>query len=70
MIALTGHAIMRIWSAFYFIPKALAFERAEPGSITEEAARKWSHRSLLRLPLDLVTCFAMLAALAAAVRPV
>jgi hypothetical protein len=67
-IALISHAIMRIWSAFDFIPKALAFERAEPGSINEAAARKWSHRSLLRLPLDLVTCSAMLAAFVAVVR--
>src|SRR5687768_14662203 len=26
-----SHAIMRIWSAFDFIPKALAFERSEIG---------------------------------------
>jgi hypothetical protein len=69
-IALTSHALMRIWSAFDFIPKALAFERAEPGTITEAAARKWSHRSLLRLPLDLVTCVAMLGAFAAVVRTI
>ena len=67
-IALSSHALMRIWSAFDFIPKALAFERAEPGTVTEAAARKWSHRSLLRLPLDLVTCSAMLAAFVAVVR--
>jgi hypothetical protein len=69
-IALISHAIMRIWSAFDFIPRALAFERAEPGTITEAAARNWSHRSLLRLPLDLITCFAMLEAFAAVVRTV
>jgi len=63
-----SHAIMRIWSAFEFIPKALAFERAEAGSIPEAAARRWSHHSLLCLPLDLATCLAMLAAFAAAVR--
>ena len=28
-VALISHALMRIWSAFDFIPKALAFERAE-----------------------------------------
>ena len=68
--ALISHAMMRIWSAFDLIPKALAFERAEPGTIEEGAARKWSHRSMLRLPLDLITCFAMLEAFAAAVRNV
>jgi len=68
--ALISHAIMRIWSAFDFIPRALAFERAAPETITEPAARKWTHRSLLRLPLDLVTCYAMLAAFMAAARTV
>jgi hypothetical protein len=66
LVALASHAVMRIWSAFDFIPKALAFERAE--AINEPAARAWTRRSLWRLPLDLVTCGAMLAAFAAAVR--
>lgn len=68
LLALGSHAAMRIWSAFDFIPKALAFERAEPDSITETAARRWSRRSRGRLPLDLVTCGAMLSALVAAAR--
>ena len=68
LVALGSHAIMRIWSAFDFIPKALAFERADPASITESAARRWSRRSLARLPLDLVTSGAMLTALIAAAR--
>jgi hypothetical protein len=59
---------MRIWSAFDFIPKALAFERADPGTIAEDAARRWTQRSLWRLPLDVLTCIAMLAAFAAAAR--
>jgi hypothetical protein len=66
LVALASHAVMRIWSAFDFIPKALAFERAE--AINESAARAWTRRSLWRLPLDLVTCGAMLAAFAAAPR--
>lgn len=68
LVALGSHAIMRIWSAFEFIPEALAFERADPASITESAARRWSRRSLGRLPLDLVTSGAMLTALIAAAR--
>jgi len=68
LIALASHAAMRIWSAFDFIPKALAFEKAEPGTITEDAVRRWTHRSLLRLPLDLVTCGATLVAVVAAAR--
>ena len=68
LVALVSHAAMRIWSAFDFIPKALAFERADPGTITEGAARRWSRRSMGRLPLDLLTCGATLAALMAAAR--
>lgn len=68
LFALASHAAMRIWSAFDFIPKALAFERADPAAITVTAARAWTRRSLLRLPLDLLTCSAMLASFAAACR--
>ena len=68
LVALASHAIMRIWSGFDFIPKALAFERAEPGTVSEAAARAWTRRSRLRLPLDLVICGAMLSALVAAAR--
>lgn len=64
LVALASHAAMRIWSALDFIPKALAFERADPGAITEATARRWTRRSLGRLPLDLVTCGALLAAAA------
>lgn len=62
LIALASHALMRIWSAVDFIPKALAFERAEPSEATTESAYAWTRRSRLRLPLDLVTCGAMLIA--------
>jgi hypothetical protein len=68
LVALISHAAMRIWSAFDFIPKALAFERAEPTTISEDGARRWSRRSLGRLPLDLVTCIASMVALVAAAR--
>jgi hypothetical protein len=68
LIALSTHATMRLWSAFDFIPKALAFEKADPTSIDARSARRWSRRSLGRLPLDVVTCTAMLAALVAAAR--
>jgi hypothetical protein len=68
LVALASHAVMRLWSAFDFIPKALAFEKADPATITEDAARRWVRRSVLRLPLDLVTCTAMLLAFAGAAR--
>jgi hypothetical protein len=66
LVGLASHAIMRIWSAFDFIPKALAFERADPASMDAAAARRWTRRTMLRLPLDLMTAFAMLAAFATA----
>jgi hypothetical protein len=69
LVALASHAVMRLWSAFDFIPKALAFERADPNSITGDAARRWVRRSFLRLPLDLVTCAAALLALVQAPSP-
>lgn len=68
LVALISHAAMRIWSFVDFVPKALAFERAEPGSVDAAAAQAWTRRSLLRFPLDLVTCFSMLTGFAAAVQ--
>lgn len=66
LVALVSHAAMRMWSLVDFVPKALAFERADPARVDEAAAVRWTRRSLLRLPLDVVTCAAMLAALAVA----
>lgn len=66
LIALASHAAMRLWSAFDFIPKALAFERMEPREISHDAARRWVSRSRLRFPLDLITMAAVAAAFAAA----
>ena len=57
---------MRMWSAFVFIPKAVQFERAD--TISEVTARRWTRRSLLRLPLDLVTCTAVILAVIALAR--
>ena len=66
LVALISHAVMRVWSLVDFVPKAVAFEKADPATVDEAAAVRWTRRSLLRLPLDLITCAAMLAALAAA----
>lgn len=63
LAALACHAIMRIWSAFDFIPKALAFERAPPAEISLADAQRWTARSRFRLPLDLLTIAALIAAL-------
>ncbi len=62
LVALISHAVARVWSFVDFIPKAIAFERADPGSIAEEAARRWTRRSVFRLPLEMVSCGAMIAA--------
>lgn len=69
LVALVSHALMRLWSAFDFIPKALAFEKADTATVDEAAARRWTRRSLLRLPLDLIACGTMLAALVAVASP-
>ncbi|MCW2553205.1 MAG: hypothetical protein JWR78_2986 [Mycobacterium sp.] len=66
LVAVASHAVMRIWSFLDFIPKAVAFEKADPATIDRDAAVRWSRRSLLRLPLDVVTCAATLTALVAA----
>src|SRR5215813_6843911 len=58
LMALGSHATMRIWSAFDFIPKALAFERT--ASVDEAAARKWSRRSRFRFPLNRCPCVSLL----------
>lgn len=52
LLALASHATTRLWSALYFIPKALAFEKA--ATVDEVAARKWTRRSLLRFPIELL----------------
>ena len=66
LVALVSHALMRVWSLVDLVPKAVAFESADPAEVDEAAAVRWTRRSLLRLPLDLFTCVAMLAALAVA----
>jgi hypothetical protein len=63
LVALASHAVMRVWSLVDVVPKAVAFEKANPATVDETAAVRWTRRSLLRLPLDLITCAAMLAAL-------
>jgi hypothetical protein len=66
LVALVSHALMRLWSLVDMVPKAVAFEKADPAAVDEAAAVRWTWRSLLRLPLDFITCLAMLAALAVA----
>jgi hypothetical protein len=64
LIAAVSHAAMRVWSFLDFIPKALAFEKATPAEVDEADAVRWTRRSRLRMPLDVITCVATLFALA------
>ncbi|MFG1933796.1 hypothetical protein ACGFK1_24605 [Mycobacterium sp. NPDC048908] len=64
LVALISHAVIRVWSLAYFVPKALAFEKADPATVDEVSAVLWTRRSMLRLPFDVITSVAMLAALA------
>ena len=66
LVALGSHAVMWVWSLADFVPKAVAFEKADPATVDEASAVRWTRRSLLRMPLDVITCGAMLAALAGA----
>ncbi|WP_395449332.1 hypothetical protein ACHMW7_05495 [Aminobacter sp. UC22_36] len=68
LIAFATHVVMRVWSAFDFIPKALAFERLASKAMDQDAARRWTQRSRLRLPLDLVVGLSMLLAFATVIR--
>lgn len=66
LLALAAHAITRAWSALDFIPKALAFERA--ATVEEAAAKRWTRRSRLRFPLELLALGFMFIALWTAFR--
>jgi hypothetical protein len=66
LIALASHLVMRVWSLVDFIPKAVAFEKTDPATVERADATRWTRRSLLRMPLDVVTCVAALAGLVAA----
>ena len=63
LVALISHAVMRLWSLVDFVPKAVAFEKADPATIDRAAAERWTRRSLLRLPLDVITCVGTLTGL-------
>jgi hypothetical protein len=47
------HIATRLWSAFDFIPKAMAFEKADV--VDETLAKQWTFKSKFRLPLELLT---------------
>jgi hypothetical protein len=47
------HIATRLWSALDFIPKAMAFEKADV--IDETLAKRWTFKSRFRFPLELLT---------------
>jgi hypothetical protein len=64
LAALASHAVTRGWSFAYFIPRALAFEKADV--LTPQLAvraQNWVRFSVLRLPLNVVTIAALAGAL-------
>jgi hypothetical protein len=64
LAALASHAVTRGWSFAYFIPRALAFEKADV--LTPELAvraQDWVRFSVLRLLLNVVTLAALAVAL-------
>lgn len=66
LVALTSHVAVRVWTLVDLMPKAAAFEEADPARVDRARATSWTRRSLLRLPLQAVTCVAALSALIAA----
>ena len=44
LLALASHVSMRLWSAFDFIPKAVAFERTEATAEEETRAVRWARQ--------------------------
>jgi hypothetical protein len=62
-LALACHGVMRVWSFVDLIPRALAFERMDASSISGQAAKAWTSRSLVRLPLAVAAALLTLAAL-------
>ena len=68
LVAAVSHILMRVWSAAYFIPRALAFERTKDWTPDLRArAMTWVRLSVWRLPLDLVTLLAVCAAAVTAI---
>ncbi|MCV7280682.1 hypothetical protein H7J88_13615 [Mycolicibacterium flavescens] len=66
LVAVIAHAAVRVWSLLDVEPAGRAFERSDPAGVDEAAAVRWTRRSAARLPLDLITCGAVLWALALA----
>lgn len=53
---------LRVWTMIYFVPAALAFEAVDPAAFDPAAGRTWATLSLLRLPLVIAICAALVVA--------
>jgi hypothetical protein len=62
-VSFVSHIIMRVWSFIDFIPRAIAFERADTNDIKYNDAMSWITRSRYRMPLSFVTCISLMMAL-------
>ncbi|HSL20785.1 MAG TPA: hypothetical protein VK886_04565 [Vicinamibacterales bacterium] len=67
LVGLASYIVMRVWSAFYFIPEMLAFQQVplDAGASPELAERvaRWTSRTWWREPLDILSflCFVLAA---------
>jgi len=69
LAALAAHVVMRAWSFAYFIPRALAFEKAGDFDADQHArAMAWVRASGWRLPLDAVAAVSLCLAITALLR--
>jgi hypothetical protein len=63
LIGLGSYVVMRIWSAFYFIPEMLAFQKISPNDLPSAAlsgrVSRWTFWTWFREPLDILSfgCF-------------
>ncbi len=66
-IGLGSYIIMRLWSAFYFIPEMLSFQRipldSPPSAELSARVANWAFWTWFREPLDIITFVSFLLAL-------
>ncbi len=66
LVGAASHVVMRAWSLVDLAPKAATFEKADPAVVERAEATRWTRRNMLRAPLDVITCAAVLTAFVAA----
>lgn len=59
LIGIASYVVMRLWSAFYFIPEMLAFQKvpldAAPSTELTRRVSRWTFLSWFREPLDVIS---------------